>query len=120
MRKIKTFVSFDYHHDGDLLHDLVVESHQTDSPLEIEDWSLHEDLTGDWEKKVSARMHEMELLIALCGEQTSEAPGVTAELWMAQRARVPYFLLAAGRIGPARNRAAPGLMTSSTTGPGPT
>ena len=95
MRKIRTFVSFDSQRDTDCLHDLIVESHQPDSPFEIEDWSLHESLTGDWEKKVSARMHEMELLIVLCGEHTGDAPGVTAELWMAQRARVPYFLLAA-------------------------
>ncbi len=94
MRKIKTFVSFDCQRDEDLLHDLLTESRQADSPFEIEDWSIHREMAGDWDKKVRARMRQMELLIVICGEQTVQAAGVTAELWMAQQESVPYVLLA--------------------------
>jgi hypothetical protein len=93
MRKAKTFVSFDFHNDQDLLRRLVAESQDPDSPFQIEDWSIHEDLSGDWEKKVRARMREMDLLIVICGEHTETAMGVTAEFWMAQEEHVRYFLL---------------------------
>ncbi len=94
MRQTKTFVSFDHRHDEDLLHDLLVESRLPDSPFVVEDWSIHADLHGDWEKKVHERMRQMELLIVLCGEHTGDAMGVTAELWIAQQERIAYALLA--------------------------
>ena len=98
MRKTKTFVSFDHRHDEDLLHDLLVESRLADSPFVIEDWSLHEDLSGDWQKKLQERLRQVELLVVLCGERTGEAMSVTAELWMAQQQGIPYVLLS-GRAG---------------------
>lgn len=40
-------------------------------------------------------MDNIDLVIVLCGEQTRNANGVTAELMIAQKKSKPYFLLAA-------------------------
>jgi hypothetical protein len=46
--KVKVFISFDYDHDVDLKNLLVGQAKNEDSPFEITDMSVKEELTGDW------------------------------------------------------------------------
>ena len=50
----KVFISFDYDHDEILKTFLVGQSKHSDSPFELTDWSIKEELTGNWKDK--ARM----------------------------------------------------------------
>ena len=52
MTKPKVFISFDFDHDTELREFLVGQSKHSDSPFEIEDWSLKEPLSGDWKEKI--------------------------------------------------------------------
>lgn len=50
--KKRVFISFDYDHDSDLKNLLVGQARNEDSPFEIADWSVKEELSGDWKQKV--------------------------------------------------------------------
>jgi hypothetical protein len=89
----KTFVSFDYDHDADLKTMLVGQAKNPDSPFEIADYSVKEPLAGDWQKKVKEKIKLVGLVIAICGEHTDSASGVSAELKIAQELEKEYFLL---------------------------
>lgn len=98
MSKTRVFISFDYDHDEDLKNLLVGQSKNRDSPFEIADWSLKEELPGDWKKKVRERIRRVHQVIVICGEHTGSATGVNAELRITQDEEKPYFLLH-GRSG---------------------
>jgi hypothetical protein len=100
MAKSRVFTSFDFDHDEDLRNLLVGQSKHPDSPFELSDWSLKEPLSGDWKAKIRDRIRRVDQVIVLCGQHTSSAIGVSAELAIAQEERKPYFLLA-GRNGKA-------------------
>lgn len=53
MAKTRVFISFDFDHDSDLRDLLAGQAKNPDSPFEIADWSVKEELTGDWQSKVS-------------------------------------------------------------------
>lgn len=89
----RVFTSFDYDHDEDLRVMLVGQSKNSDSPFEMADWSVKEPMTGDWKKKVQARIKQTDQMIIICGEKTDTASGVSAELRIAQEEEIPYFLL---------------------------
>jgi len=93
MTKPKIFISFDFDHDEDLRTLLVGQSKNEDSPFEIADWSVKEELTGDWREKVRSRIKQVNQAIVICGEHTDSASGVSVELSMAQEEDKPYFLL---------------------------
>jgi hypothetical protein len=93
MTKKRAFISFDFDHDEDLRTLLVGQSLNKDSPFEIKDRSLKEPLTGDWRQKVRRRMDNVDVVIVICGEHTSTATGVAAELSITRDASKPYFLL---------------------------
>jgi len=93
MAKPRAFISFDFDHDEDLRNLLVVQAMNPDSPFEIKDRSLKEQLTGDWKDKVRRRMDNIDVVIVICGEATHRANGVAAELAIARQAKKPYFLL---------------------------
>jgi hypothetical protein len=95
MAKKRVFISFDVDHDEGTKKMLALQAKLQDSPFDFIDASIKEPLTGDWKEKVRRRMANIDLVIALCGEYTHTASGVSAEVSIAQERNVPYFLLAA-------------------------
>src|SRR3972149_7457619 len=89
----RVFISFDYDHDEDLKNLLVGQAKNDDSPFEISDWSLKEELIGDWKEKVRKIIKKVSVVIVICGEYTDSASGVSAELKIAQDEEIPHFLL---------------------------
>ena len=91
--KVHAFISFDADHDEHLRVMLAGQAKHPDSPFDIKDHSVKEPLVGDWQDKVRRRIRNVERVIVICGEQTHNARGVSAEVKMAQEENVPYFLL---------------------------
>src|SRR5262245_15756928 len=91
--KTKVFISFDYDHDLDLKTMLVGQAKHDDTPFEITDMSVKDELTGDWKAKVRTRIDKVDQVVVICGENTDTAAGVGAEVKIAQEAEKPYFLL---------------------------
>ena len=91
--KKRVFISFDYDHDNDLKIFLVGQAKNDDSPFEISDWSVKEELTGDWKKKVREKIKKVGVVAVICGEHTDTASGISAELKIAQEEEKDYFLL---------------------------
>ena len=54
--KTKVFISFDYDNDSDLKTMLVGQSKNDDTPFEIADYSVKQELSGDWKEKVRGRI----------------------------------------------------------------
>lgn len=94
MKKTRVFISFDYDHDETLKIFLVGQSKHTDSPFELADWSIKEHIDDNWKKKARTRIKSVDVVVVICGEKTTTATGVNAELSIAQDEKVPYFLLA--------------------------
>jgi hypothetical protein len=91
--KKRVFISFDYDHDEDLKNLLVGQARNEDSPFDIADWSLKEELTGDWRAKVREKIRKVNVVAVICGEYTDTASGVNAEVKITQEEEIPYFLL---------------------------
>jgi len=91
--KVKAFISFDYDHDVDLKNLLVGQAKNDDSPFEITDMSVKEELSGDWKEKVRTRIKKVDQVVVICGEHTDTANGVAAEVKITQEEEKPYFLL---------------------------
>ena len=93
MANKRVFTSFDAEHDEDLKILLIGQSKNPDSPFDMVDWSVKEPFTGDWKRKVRARIKQVEQMIVVCGEHTDTATGVSIELDIARDEGIPYFLL---------------------------
>jgi hypothetical protein len=93
--KKRAFISFDIDHDKGTKEMLAGQANLPDSPFDFKDNSVKEHLTGDWKEKVRRRMDDIDVVIVLCGTQTHNASGVSAELTIAKEVRKPYFLLEA-------------------------
>ena len=91
--KKRTFISFDYDHDSDLKVLLAGQAKNQDTPFEISDWSVKEELSGDWKEKAREKIKKVAVVIVICGEYTDSATGVNAELKIAQEENINYFLL---------------------------
>lgn len=96
--KTKVFISFDFDNDEDLKILLVGQAKNDDSPFEITDMSVKDELSGDWKEKVRTRIKKVDQVVVICGEHTDTASGVAAEVKIAQEESKPYFLLN-GRSG---------------------
>lgn len=93
MPSTRVYVSFDFDHDEDLKHALVAQARNPDSPFEIADWSLKEEVTGDWTAEARERIKRSDQVVVLCGLHTGSATGVSAEIAIAREEERPYFLL---------------------------
>jgi len=93
MTSKRVFISFDFDNDEDLRVLLVGQAKNSDSPFEIKDRSIKEPLSGDWKAKIKRRMSNIDIVIVMCGTNTHNAAGVSAELTIAREAGKPYFLL---------------------------
>jgi len=91
--KKRVFISFDYDHDSDLKNLLVGQSKNEDSPYEIADWSVKEELSGDWKAKVREKIRKVYVVAVICGEYTDTATGVSTEVKIVQEKDIPHFLL---------------------------
>lgn len=89
----KAFISFDYDHDEFLKTSLVGQAKNPDSPFQLADWSIKEELAGNWKEKARTRIKGVDVVIVMCGEHTHTASGVSAELAIAKEEKIPYFLL---------------------------
>jgi hypothetical protein len=93
MAKTKVFVSFDFDHDDDLKMLFCGQADHPDTPFEITDVSVQQHLLGDWKAKARERIKRADQVVVICGEYTSSAAGVSAEVEIAQEEAKPYFLL---------------------------
>ncbi len=93
MSKKRVFISFDYDHDLSLKNLLLGQASYPDSPFEITDFSIKEQLTGDQLKKAKERIKRCDVVIVICGEYTDRASGVKKELSVTKCLTIPYFLL---------------------------
>ena len=99
MAATRVFISFDFDHDDDLRVLLIGQAKNDDSPFDIADWSVKEELTGDWKEKVAKRIKQVDQVAVICGQHTDTATGVSAEIEMARECEKPYFLLAGRASG---------------------
>ena len=93
MAMVRAFISFDAENDEDLRNLLVGQAKNPDSPFEIADWSVKEELSGDWKEKVQQKIKRVNQVIVICGENTNTATGVSVEVKIAREEGKPYFLL---------------------------
>ena len=91
--KTKVFISFDFDHDQDLKILFAGQAKHDDTPFEIADMSVKQELLGDWKSKVRQKIKSAEQVVVICGEYTDTASGVNAEIKIAQEENKPYFLL---------------------------
>lgn len=91
--KKRIFISFDYDHDNDIKGSLISQAKTQELPFEIIDMSIKEEITSKWKENARNRIKKCDCVIVLCGEYTSSAKGVTAELTITQEENIPYFLL---------------------------
>jgi hypothetical protein len=95
---VPVFISFDYDHDLDLKNLLVGQAKYADSPFFIEDWSVKL-VSADWRVKARTRIRRANQMIVICGQHTSSAAGVNAEIKIAREEGTPYFLLRGRALG---------------------
>ena len=95
MHEIRVFTSFDRDRDRDLHERLIRQSHSSDSPFAVADWSGRDPESGGAERDESlrARIAQVDAVIVICGEHTDSAIGVSLELRIAQDEEKPYFLV---------------------------
>lgn len=91
--KKRVFISFDYDNDNDIKGSLVAQAENPDSPFEILDMSIKEVISSNWKDYARRIIKRCDCVIVLCGEHTSSAKGVAAEITIAQEEKIPYFLL---------------------------
>ena len=89
----RAFISFDFDHDESLRNLLVGQAKNPDTPFSIQDYSVKDPMSGDWQKKVRSRISGTDLTIVICGQYTHNASGVAAELRITRDLGHPYFLL---------------------------
>ena len=97
----RVFISFDFDNDQDLRDALVGQAKLPDSPFTIQNWSVKEPFSGNWQEKVRRRIRQTDLTIVICGDHTDKASGVAAEVRITREVRNPYFLLSGrkGKVG---------------------
>lgn len=93
MAKTRVFISFDYDHDKALKELLVGQAKKEDSPFEIADWSVKEAQANNWKDHAEMRIKQSDVVAVICGEHTDTATGVSAEINIAKKAGIPFFLL---------------------------
>ena len=93
-QKKRVYISFDFDHDFDLKNSLIGQSKSDDSPFDIVDYSIKEEISENWKKKAREKLRQVDSMILICGRNTHTATGVSAEITIAQEESSPYYLLA--------------------------
>ena len=89
----EVWVSFDCEHDAELYEELLEQSRLSGSGFVVCGGSQPFRDGEAWEKRARLRIDAAEHLIVICGEHTSDAEGVCAELRIAREQATPYLLL---------------------------
>lgn len=97
--KKKVYICFDYDNDYELKEDLVTQAKNPDSPFEITDMSIKQEISSKWKHFARLKIKKADIVIVLCGRHTDTASGVAAELSITQEERKPYFLLCGRKDG---------------------
>jgi len=92
MRK-KAYICFDYDNDYELKNSLVGQAKNPDSPFDITDVSIKQEIESNWKYYARQKIKNADVVIVICGHRTDTAKGVAAELSITQEERKPYFLL---------------------------
>ncbi|MFA6023938.1 MAG: TIR domain-containing protein [Candidatus Gracilibacteria bacterium] len=88
--KKKVFISFDFENDQFLRDAFVAHGRNSDTPFELEDWSVKvpwDERT--WKEQCLIKIKKCDLVIVILGEKTHTCSGVKAEIQMAREAGVP-------------------------------
>ncbi len=89
-RKTRVFVSFDFDRDQKLKTFILAQAKHSDSPFEIENWSLNEPAPErTWKEKARQRIARSDVVLVMVGPQTYRAPGVLAEVKVASELGIP-------------------------------
>lgn len=89
-RKTRVFVSFDFDHDQKLKTFILAQAKNDDSPFEIENWSLNEPAPqASWKAKAKRRIARSDVVLVMVGPKTHRAPGVLAEVAIANELGIP-------------------------------
>ena len=91
--KKKAYICFDYDNDYELKECLVGQSKNPDSPFNISDVSIKQEIPSNWKTFARQKIRQADVVIVLCGKYTDTAKGVAAELSITQEEGKPYFLL---------------------------
>ncbi|MBN2134133.1 MAG: TIR domain-containing protein [Acidobacteria bacterium] len=92
MAKKRVYICFDYDNDKTLKDFLVGQSKYSDSPFEVEDWSMKEAAKEkEWEIEAEKRIKRSEQVIVITGTQTYRAPGVKKEVKITRDLGKPIF-----------------------------
>ncbi len=84
MKRTRVFVSFDFDNDQDLKILFCGQAKHPDTPFDIADVSVKQELLGDWKAKAREKIRSAEQIVVICGERTNKASGVAAELKITQ------------------------------------
>ena len=93
--KKKVFISFDYDHDLSQKNLLVGQSKLDDSPFEVSDVSIKQEIESEWESKAKQKIKNADVVLVLCGFFTDNATGVSKEIEIAREVGTKYYLLKA-------------------------
>lgn len=89
--RVAVYVAFDFDNDLELKHALIAQARLPHSPFDVADFSLKEAAPErDWKTKAKQKIRRVQKVVVIVGTQTFRAPGVRAEVQIAQEERVPY------------------------------
>ena len=97
--KKKAYICFDYDNDYELKECLVGQAKNPDSPFEIADESIKQEISSKWKYYARQKIRKADVVIVICGKHTDTASGVAAELTIAQEEGKSYFLLCGRKDG---------------------
>lgn len=90
MAKTRVFVSFDFDNDQKLKTFVLAQAKNPDSPFEVENWSLNEPAPQKtWKERAAKRIARCDVVLVMVGPKTHRAPGVLAEVAIANELGVP-------------------------------
>lgn len=99
MSKKKIFISFDYENDKDIKGSLMHQLKTDEVQIAVNDKSINEAIDEKWKEEARRRISGCNYVIFLCGRETSEAAGASAEMSIVRELNKPYFLLCGRRKG---------------------
>ena len=85
MSKTRVYVSFDFDNDEELKHLIVGQAKNEDSPFELADWSIKEEVSSNWKAEAEDRIKRSDVVLVVVGEKTHCAHGVLVEVELAKK-----------------------------------
>jgi hypothetical protein len=90
LAKTRIFVSFDFDKDQKLKTFILAQAKHSDSPFEVENWSLNEPAPQkNWKAVAKERIARCDVVLVMVGPQTYRASGVLAEVAIAGELKIP-------------------------------